>query len=193
MKRRLFNLATTLSLLLCAAVVALWVRSYWRFDHLWVGTGRHYGLFHVFFITEAGQLRAGTCRERFLDPADPDPRRGRRLVWRHGSDPAAGGFPPGRFLGLLAFGLDTQAGTLNSMGTPGAMARFTFEVASLPLWLPALAFALPAALRAASWRRRTRAARAGRGLCPSCGYDLRATPGRCPECGAAAPGAKAAP
>jgi hypothetical protein len=28
--------------------------------------------------------------------------------------------------------------------------------------------------------------RRANGLCPECGYDLRATPGRCPECGWAA-------
>jgi hypothetical protein len=50
-----------------------------------------------------------------------------------------------------------------------------------PHWsLAAVAALLPAAYAALWWRsrRRTRP-----GLCPKCGYDLRATPGRCPECG----------
>ena len=53
------------------------------------------------------------------------------------------------------------------------------------IWLPALAL-VPAtvALRDLRHSRRTR-----RGRCPTCGYDLRATPqgGRCPECGSVPP------
>ena len=40
MTRRLLNFLTALSLLLCVAVVALWVRSYWVSDEVRWGQGR---------------------------------------------------------------------------------------------------------------------------------------------------------
>jgi hypothetical protein len=43
----------------------------------------------------------------------------------------------------------------------------------------AAGMAVTIANRRAAMRDRLRAA----GLCPSCGYDLRASPDRCPECG----------
>ena len=52
----------------------------------------------------------------------------------------------------------------------------------LPYWLPAAITALLPAYRAASLLRRRRRKRLT--LCPTCGYDLRMTPDRCPECGA---------
>jgi hypothetical protein len=55
---------------------------------------------------------------------------------------------------------------------------------AIPHWSVALVCALLPAFRAASLLRSPK--RQSKGLCPECGYDLRATPDRCPECGTAA-------
>lgn len=63
---------------------------------------------------------------------------------------------------------------------------------ALPCWMAALACSVLPGWRAWAFVRRRRGRREceRRGLCPDCGYDLRATPdaggpllGRCPECG----------
>ena len=63
--------------------------------------------------------------------------------------------------------------------------RLDVEVVSAPHWQWfAACLVLPASsCLAVAGRHLLRRGRVERGLCPACGYDLRASPERCPECG----------
>jgi len=167
MKRRLLNLLTILSLLLCLAVAALWVRSYGGCDVVVRPRGpgdrlcvtSEFGVLVVEWETPPPGLIVQPGWEYFQTPL---PRR-----W------------PVRRAGL---GFDAYSATVTHfVRLPPA----PLHGVTVPHWFAALATAgLPAAWVARRHRARVLRRRADTGLCASCGYDLRATPDRCPECGA---------
>ena len=74
------------------------------------------------------------------------------------------------------------------LATWGLTVAFFLTVETdIPQWLRCSVFILWATcLVVPKWREielEKRHARRTAGLCPICGYDLRATPDRCPECG----------
>ena len=190
MTRHLLNLLTALSLLLCVAVVALWVRSYFAADRFAVmplavrPDGFRAGVYTAY--TWRGVLSVGAIRHDF-DPATTPAQLyqmhlrsflARRAeggwVWRSQAPetfPETAGKPLSRW-GFVGWGF-------NRSEDPGHWG--TGVGWSTPSWFLLLLCSLLPGLRLMSALRRRLRGRTGR--CPSCGYDLRATPGRCPECG----------
>jgi hypothetical protein len=83
-----------------------------------------------------------------------------------------------RFLG---FGCATYEYTFG----PSAGTYRPIGVCVQVLMVPWYAVILVTSVTPVLWLRRVRVRRhrVVDGACPTCGYDLRATPGRCPECG----------
>ena len=182
MRRRLLNLLTALSLLLLVATVAVWVRSQWAADYL----GWH-----------SWRLDAQRHENKEFRVAGIGAYAGigivghvRTLEYGSLAQPTGGwsGFlVNGRYGQWWAFSVMLHAAA-NSSGfslhwfddppTAGYVGQQGWAV-TLPLWSLAAAFAIVPAARLSRHLRRKQPA----GLWPSCGYDLRATPGRCPECG----------
>ena len=168
MKRRLLNLLTALSLLICVAACVVWVRSYWVSDWATVKLPRPvWGVGQGYVFTWTGGVGVVADKRGALDLAAPE------WITRPPMSYGAAGWPE-----------ETLPNRAGFAATTNPLARGVLYSASVPCWFLALITgAAPVAwlLHNRHARRRTRA-----GYCRSCGYDLRATPGRCPECGTAA-------
>jgi hypothetical protein len=207
--RRLGNVLSAASLLACTAAVALWVRSgrvaeefrWFRYDvagatvvvvkrRLSVTQGQviweERTAVHTYASAEDARLMAGEASAQ--EPFDHQtwempPRRVRRPdEWWSGEG-----------WSRLKFRLARATRPVPTTGPawPGVVrpvaGRDESVTATVPLWMPVAATALLPGARAGIWWRRRKGRRRDAGLCPTCGYDLRATPGRCPECGTRAP------
>jgi hypothetical protein len=177
-RRAILNAATALSLLLVAAVVALWIRSHVVSDSLvWTRTD--------------GARQARTAPGHLLlgfDLSDGSHQPATAYGLRHEKEPPLSVTA----LTLPIYTLSIGPGDTWEVWRRGGVGWWRWRSAdrqtsiarlALPLWpLAAAAAVLPLSryvLHRHARRRRLRQV----GLCPTCGYDLRATPDRCPECG----------
>lgn len=171
MKRltRTFVLLASLLSLLCGLVIlVVWARSYWAAQYVGRSTPTHWdGVLSMRGILrlEHGTYAADKPGWSYVTYAIKD----RSGLWPELTTRDRGGGP------LKRLGFGTAAIDYYS---DGKMRRYALY---LPHWAAALSFAiLPTLTFSQAIRCRRRSAR---GRCPSCGYDLRATPDRCPECG----------
>jgi hypothetical protein len=184
MLRRLFTLLSALSLLLCVGTCVIWVRSCWVGDTLRVWCADELVRDGTWMTSDPGVVvqsgptyeitfQMGTVwieYDRGTRDGTPVTRKGWRFLWQHRAARTLSWDAPTHVWDRIGFHYDSEWYTQNGFTTAG------------PLWfLFLMTVALPAA-----WLIRQRCYQKAQigGRCPTCGYDLRATPDRCPECGA---------
>ncbi len=195
--RHVFTILAALSLLLCIAVCGLWVwnrigyaNAEWTYNR-WL-PDRSAASNAVYLTTDKRRLRLlilwgrvgpsnGNLVWGYQINADQSGGRPRFKFDHGGYDPSPPSWP-------LAYDPDTGAtgwGPLrwrtHSRSNAAAGERSRSIHIGVSHWLAALLLLVLPAL----WLKRFHDARRARnvGLCPTCGYDLRASPERCPECG----------
>jgi hypothetical protein len=183
-KRWLSNFAAALSLLLCLLVGGAWIISPWQAVGLsytrW--TNPSVLPFHLTTMelgSEPGRVRLEYSGQTLSDPAHNGNIvvrvRGGFHLWSNTAPVSTGS----DLLGPFSFRVHGPA----SQSLPVGMGLYGWVV-QVPFWFLVLICAiLPVVwiVRRKTWLRQQRMAK---GFCPTCGYDLRATPDRCPECGA---------
>lgn len=167
MKRHLFTVVAAMSLLLCLATMAVWMRSFWISSFWGFDEGGRAPA--VVLFSDRGRVGVATSHVIMGVPL---------IGWEEWPDDKIGhGSSAGwKYLGFDMEIEDTTAfsGDLQIV-VPDWFICATFAVAPCRwLWL----------------HHRKRRAKLN-GLCITCGYDLRASPERCPECGTVVPEAKA--
>ncbi len=154
-KLLLFGMAV--SLLMCGAMVWLWVRSYQGPDTvMWQSSSGR--LFHV--ISGHGTV------DFLVIPRWPQVEQARYDRW----DP------------YVYYGTRYSKRVLG-FGTDVIWPEYGGRYVNVPHWFFVLFFG---AMGFLFWKRWWRSRGRGEGKCKVCGYDMRATPQRCPECGAVA-------
>jgi hypothetical protein len=189
--RRLPALLAGAAALLFLAAVVLWARSYWVGDEVFREkdrVGPHPYSVHIlrFWLARGtlvcfasttvypeGSHRVEVTRLNRVDVNRSLPLWGWRREWEPPD--------PRRFSGATIRG---PFGWTSASGAGDDGDRTIWRVLVVPWWVVvAICGVYPAAWALFARRRRRDRRRRELGLCPRCGYDLRATPGRCPECG----------
>ena len=175
MLRRLFTIASVVSLLVFVATVGLWVRSYWQLDTLYY-VGHNWASVSV--SSKWGAVTFGTRRIAGL--GDPE------HAWHFHSgraDRLSFGIPH-----YSLFGFSTS-GFADKVQTAFGAYQYEDKYLTVPFWFilvcPAV---LPVFYVLVDRRHHRRNWPLSCNRCPSCGYNLTGnTSGVCPECGTPVP------